>query len=79
MLKQDDPEGNKRSRGNDAMLSLAKDLVTLLYGSSEYCTPGHRMGRGYRLLVDGLMEGIDLHRQRASRRESSGIASPELH
>ncbi len=78
MLKQNDPAGNKRSIGNDAMLSLAKDLVALLADSSELCTPGHRMGRGYQLLVAGLTEITSPDRRQASRLESAGIASPEL-
>jgi len=78
MLKHDDPEGNKRSIGNDAILSLAKDLVALLADSSEYCTPGHRMGRGYQLLVVGLAGTTSPDRRQAPRLESAGTASLEL-
>lgn len=78
MLKQEDPESKKRPPDDDTVLNLAEGLVTLLAGTREYCTPGHRMGHGYHLLAAGLIEIIRPAHRPASRIEAGEAASPEF-
>jgi len=42
---------------DEGVLSLARSLASLLNSSYEYCTPGHRMGHSYRLLLARLQQG----------------------
>lgn len=51
-----DQSGVKRSLGDEGILSLARSLASLLNSSYEYCTPGHRMGHSYRLLLAHLQQ-----------------------
>jgi hypothetical protein len=47
-----DSDEEQRLRPTDAhLLGLAHALTGLLAHANEFCTPGHRMGAGYRLLL----------------------------
>jgi hypothetical protein len=47
-----DADDDERGRSADIpLLSLAHELAGLLARANEFCTPGHRMGAGYRLLL----------------------------
>jgi len=39
-------------------LNLARGLVGLQDRTLEYCTPGHRMGHSYQLLIAALVEAV---------------------
>lgn len=56
MSKQNDAVNIPGYPDNRPMLNMAEGLVTLLRtNTSELCTPGHRRGRGFQLLVAGLV------------------------
>lgn len=50
------PRGEKQDLGKEGILSLARSLTFLLNSSHEYCTPGHRMGHSYQLLLTHLQQ-----------------------
>jgi hypothetical protein len=54
MPTQQAGDDNKSGNKPGFLLNLASGLLELLPGSVEYCTPGHRMGLGYKLLLDNL-------------------------
>ena len=56
MAKRKGPKKRRDQGDIGTVFSLAEGLTALLLGASEYCTPGHRMGKGYRLLINGIVE-----------------------
>jgi len=57
MLKRNDVKDKKRRFNDNTIPNLTEGLIALQTGTSEYCTPGHRMGHGYGLLISGLTGG----------------------
>jgi hypothetical protein len=58
----DDHDARWHSGADDMrLLNLAHALTNLLAHADEYCTPGHRMGAGYRLMLahEGAAVGHD--------------------
>jgi hypothetical protein len=47
-------EANEDYGAERPLLSLAQTLATLHGTTTQFCTPGHRMGRGFRLLAEAL-------------------------
>ncbi len=60
MLQYIDSEGKKGRSGDGTALNLAQGLVHLQASTLEYCTPGHRMGRSYHLLITALTGAVSL-------------------
>jgi hypothetical protein len=60
MLQYVDSKGRQERSFDGTVLNLAQGLVHLQTSTLEYCTPGHRMGRSYHLLITALAGAISL-------------------
>jgi hypothetical protein len=57
-LKQNITETQISGATNNMILNLAQGLVHLRINTTECCTPGHRMGRGFQVLTASLTKDM---------------------